>query len=76
MFFKNTLIFPIGKVYRDWRGVIAPVPVKEDRQARQKPMKGKEVCKMGEYRSGRISSVSIRNSCIVVMNVAFYISDL
>ncbi|KAM9662110.1 uncharacterized protein ACIBXB_012366 [Morphnus guianensis] len=32
-----------GKVYHDWRGVIAPNPVKEYSQARQKIVKGKEI---------------------------------
>ncbi|KAF1435080.1 IQ domain-containing protein M, partial [Spheniscus demersus] len=40
---KNTPIFPTGKVYQDWRGMIVPNPVKEYSQARQKTMKGKEV---------------------------------
>ncbi|KAF1458912.1 IQ domain-containing protein M, partial [Pygoscelis antarcticus] len=40
---KNTPIFPTGKVYQDWRGMIVPNPVKEYSQARQKNMKGKEV---------------------------------
>ncbi|KAF1500650.1 IQ domain-containing protein M, partial [Eudyptula minor] len=40
---KNTPIFPTGKVYQDWRGMIVPNAVKEYSQARQKTMKGKEV---------------------------------
>lgn len=76
MFFKTTPIFTTGKVYHNWRGVIAPNPVKEYSQARQKNVKGKEVCEMTKYWSGRISSVHIRNSCILVMNFAFYVRDL
>ncbi|XP_068797147.1 IQ domain-containing protein M [Struthio camelus] len=37
------------KVYQDWRGVIAPNPVKEHKQVRNIKMKAKKVCKIVKY---------------------------